>query len=102
MGRSRQAADFSAGSAHVLPPAGAPMPRGLEEDPPGLDARRPAPGPDLMTDPLPSPVTSYTKWDPLEEMIVGCPDGATMPSNHMTITYNVPRSRHLSTAAHPG
>jgi glycine amidinotransferase len=68
------------------------MRRGLDEHPTGLDARLPALGPDLMTDPRPSPVSSYTEWDPLEEVIVGCLDGATIPSNHITVTYNLPRS----------
>jgi hypothetical protein len=68
------------------------MRRGLDEHPTGLDARLPALGPDLMTDPGPSPVSSYTEWDPLEEVIVGCLDGATIPSNHITVTYNLPRS----------
>ncbi len=39
-----------------------------------------------------SPVMSYTEWDPLEEAIVGRLEGATIPSNHMTVTFNLPRA----------
>ena len=38
-----------------------------------------------------SPVSSYTEWDPLEEIIVGRLEGATIPSDHITVTYNLPR-----------
>jgi glycine amidinotransferase len=68
------------------------MRRDLDEYEAGVDVRLPALGPDLMTDPRPSPVSSYTEWDPLEEVIVGSLDGATIPSNHITVTYNLPRS----------
>jgi glycine amidinotransferase len=37
-----------------------------------------------------SPVNSYTEWDPLEEVIVGRLDGATIPSNHVSVTFNLP------------
>lgn len=37
------------------------------------------------------PVNSYNEWDPLEEVIVGSLDGATMPSGHLAVTFNVPR-----------
>jgi glycine amidinotransferase len=41
----------------------------------------------------PSPVVmSYNEWDPLEEVIVGRLEGATIPSNHITVTYNLPPS----------
>jgi glycine amidinotransferase len=36
------------------------------------------------------PVMSHTEWDPLEEVIVGRLEGATIPSNHVTVTFNVP------------
>ena len=36
------------------------------------------------------PVNSYTEWDPLEEVIVGRLEGATFPSNHVTVTSNLP------------
>jgi glycine amidinotransferase len=58
----------------------------------GRDTRLPALGPDLMSETKPAPVCSYTEWDPLEEVIVGRLDGATIPSNHITVTYNLPRS----------
>lgn len=38
------------------------------------------------------PVNSYNEWDPLEEVIVGRLDGATIPSNHVSVTFNVPRA----------
>src|SRR6185437_11001051 len=38
-----------------------------------------------------SPVMSHNEWDPLEEVIVGRLEGATIPSNHVTVTFNVPR-----------
>ncbi|MEP7272456.1 MAG: amidinotransferase, partial [Acidobacteriota bacterium] len=37
------------------------------------------------------PVSSYNEWDPLEEIIVGRLEGATIPPGHVTVTYNVPR-----------
>lgn len=43
-------------------------------------------------EPARSPVRSYTEWDPLEEIIVGRLEGATIPSNHITVTYNLPPS----------
>ncbi len=36
------------------------------------------------------PVWSHNEWDPLEEVIVGRIEGATIPSRHTTVTYNVP------------
>ena len=39
-----------------------------------------------------SAVMSYNEWDPLEEIIVGRLEGATIPSNHITVTYNLPPS----------
>ena len=38
------------------------------------------------------PVNSHTEWDPLEEVIVGRLEHATIPSNHITVTYNLPPS----------
>lgn len=38
------------------------------------------------------PVNSYNEWDPLEEIIVGRLEGATIPSNHVIVTYNLPRT----------
>ncbi len=40
--------------------------------------------------PLRSPVMAWTEWDPLEEVIVGRLEGATIPSNHVTVTFNLP------------
>ena len=37
------------------------------------------------------PVNSHNEWDPLEEIIVGRLEGATMPSNHPVVTCNVPQ-----------
>ena len=37
-----------------------------------------------------SPVGSHNEWDPLEEVIVGHVEGATIPSNHLVVTYNLP------------
>ena len=36
------------------------------------------------------PVMSYNEWDPLEEVIVGRLEGSTVPSVHVTVTYNLP------------
>lgn len=38
------------------------------------------------------PVNSFNEWDPLEEVIVGRLEGATIPSNHITVTFNIPRA----------
>ncbi|MDG4864057.1 amidinotransferase [Streptomyces sp. T-3] len=50
----------------------------------GEDARTRAP------EPLASPVNSHNEWDPLEEIIVGRLDGATIPSSHPVVTCNIP------------
>ncbi|WP_406499245.1 amidinotransferase [Streptomyces sp. NBC_01604] len=39
---------------------------------------------------LVSPVNSHNEWDPLEEIIVGRLDGATIPSGHPVVTCNIP------------
>jgi glycine amidinotransferase len=36
------------------------------------------------------PVSSWNEWDPLEEIIVGRLEGATIPSAHVTVTFNLP------------
>ncbi|MEF3113487.1 amidinotransferase [Streptomyces chrestomyceticus] len=36
------------------------------------------------------PVNSHTEWDPLEEIVVGRLDGATIPSSHPVVTCNIP------------
>jgi glycine amidinotransferase len=38
------------------------------------------------------PVNSHNEWDPLEEIIVGRLEGATIPSHHISVTFNVPRA----------
>ncbi|MFI2619282.1 amidinotransferase [Streptomyces sp. NPDC018584] len=39
---------------------------------------------------LVSPVNSHNEWDPLEEVIVGRLDGATIPSSHPVVACNIP------------
>lgn len=41
-------------------------------------------------DVLVSPVNSHNEWDPLEEVIVGRLDGATIPSGHPAVACNLP------------
>lgn len=38
------------------------------------------------------PVSSYNEWDPLEEVIVGRLEGATVPSKHVVITAGMPET----------
>ncbi|QLH20128.1 amidinotransferase [Streptomyces sp. Rer75] len=45
----------------------------------------------LPAEHLVSPVNSHNEWDPLEEIIVGRLDGATIPSSHPVVSCNVPR-----------
>lgn len=45
---------------------------------------------DAAAEPLVSPVNSHNEWDPLEEVIVGRLDGATIPGNHPVVACNVP------------
>ncbi|MFI7102559.1 amidinotransferase [Streptomyces sp. NPDC050161] len=40
--------------------------------------------------PLGSPVNSHNEWDPLEEIIVGRLEGATVPSSHPVVACNIP------------
>ena len=42
---------------------------------------------------LTSPVNSHNEWDPLEEIIVGRLDGATIPSGHPVVACNIPAWR---------
>ena len=37
------------------------------------------------------PVNSHNEWDPLEEVIVGRLEGAVIPPNHASVTFNVPK-----------
>ena len=39
------------------------------------------------------PVSSHNEWDPLEEVIVGRLEGATVPSRHITVTGLLDRTR---------
>lgn len=41
-------------------------------------------------DSLASPVSSHNEWDPLEEVVVGRLEGATIPSSHAVVSCNVP------------
>ena len=36
------------------------------------------------------PINSYNEWDPLEEVIVGRLEGATIPSGHISVISNLP------------
>ncbi|PAZ17375.1 amidinotransferase, partial [Streptomyces sp. SA15] len=45
---------------------------------------------EAAAEPLVSPVRSHTEWDPLEEVIVGRLDGATIPGHHPVVTCNIP------------
>ena len=47
-------------------------------------------GPDAVPAGHVSPVSSHNEWDPLEEVIVGRLDGATIPSGHPVVTCNIP------------
>ncbi|ARN83252.1 amidinotransferase [Methylocystis bryophila] len=38
----------------------------------------------------PSPVCSHNEWDPLEEIVVGRLEGATIPSDHPVVSCNIP------------
>ncbi len=38
----------------------------------------------------PSPVCSHNEWDPLEEIVVGRLEGATIPSDHAVVSCNIP------------
>jgi glycine amidinotransferase len=57
---------------------------------PAAQPDRAAPG--KHWDPASSPpVNSYNGWDPLEEIIVGRLEGSTIPSGHVSVSFNVPR-----------
>jgi hypothetical protein len=47
-------------------------------------------GPDAAAAGQVSPVNSHNEWDPLEEVIVGRLEGATIPSGHPVVTCNIP------------
>ncbi|MFF2698185.1 amidinotransferase [Streptomyces cyaneofuscatus] len=52
--------------------------------------RRPGAPATEDTAPLVSPVSSHNEWDPLEEIIVGRLDDATIPSSHPVVSCNIP------------
>jgi glycine amidinotransferase len=54
-----------------------------------LDAAAPA-APAAAPASAACPVSSHNEWDPLEEIIVGRLDGATIPSAHPVVTCNIP------------
>lgn len=47
-------------------------------------------GPDAAHKVQISPVNSHNEWDPLEEVIVGRLEGATIPSDHPVVACNIP------------
>jgi glycine amidinotransferase len=46
---------------------------------------------DEQLEPAACPVRSFNEWDPLEEVIVGRLEQATIPSAHVTVTFTIPR-----------
>ena len=54
------------------------------------EAGSPQPGAGEFTR-APCPVNSHNEWDLLEEVIVGRLEGATIPSNHIAVNFNVPK-----------
>ncbi len=46
-----------------------------------------------------SPVMAWNEWDPLEEVIVGSLDGATIPTHHLTVIFNCRGRPSRSTAS---
>ena len=55
-----------------------------------MDMITPTIGPDAAPAGQVSPVNSHNEWDPLEEVIVGRLEGATIPSGHPVVTCNIP------------
>ena len=49
-----------------------------------------APTPRALSRAASGPVNSHNEWDPLEEVVVGRLEGATIPSNHVVVTCNIP------------
>jgi glycine amidinotransferase len=47
-------------------------------------------GPDAALAGQVSPVNSHNEWDPLEEVLVGRLEGATIPPGHPVVTCNIP------------
>jgi len=48
------------------------------------------------------PVSSFTEWDPLEEVIVGIVDGASFPTWHMSLPPVLPENQHDAFHRHAG
>ncbi|GAA4080216.1 hypothetical protein GCM10022233_70510 [Streptomyces shaanxiensis] len=71
-------------SVAVQPAASGPAELLVDEKVVGARLRRDAEAPRV------SPVNSHNEWDPLEEIIVGRLDGATIPSRHPAVVCNVP------------
>ena len=42
-----------------------------------------------------SRVMTWNEWDPLEEVVVGRLEGATIPSDHIAVTLNLSRAARL-------
>ncbi len=56
-------------------------------------ALTPASSEDAVTEPEKKcPVNSWNEWDPLEEIVVGRLEGATIPPAHPIVTFNIPPS----------
>lgn len=48
------------------------------------------------------PVSSFNEWDPLEEVIVGIVDGATVPPSHIALKATLPEDQHDFFRKHAG
>src|SRR5262249_15566345 len=46
--------------------------------------------PHVVVETATCPVNSHNEWDPLEEIIVGRLEGATIPSSHPVVACNIP------------
>src|ERR1041385_5470988 len=46
-----------------------------------------------MTSEVRCPVSSFNEWDPLEEVIVGVVDGATVPPSHIALRATLPTNQ---------
>lgn len=78
---TRHAPDEQHGAPHRLTVTGPARGTGRHAASPARAA--PTPG---------CPVNSHTEWDPLEEVIVGRLEHATIPTSHVTVTSNVARA----------
>jgi glycine amidinotransferase len=55
-----------------------------------LQMRKASAQPHAAAETATCPVNSHNEWDPLEEIIVGRLEGATIPSGHPVVTCNIP------------